>query len=151
MSRSDNTRELASACLGGVHCRYDGKSKPDAEIVKGVEENRIGLACPERMGGLPCPRPPAQIKGGDGFDVLDGKARVVDMEGTDVTEQFIRGAEQFLELVRHSGVQRVYLRSRSPSCGVHQIYDGTFTGQKRPGSGVTAALLRRSGIEVVEV
>lgn len=151
MSHSNDSLAMASACLGGVHCRYDGKAKPNDEIIKGVKEGRIGLACPECLGGLKAPRPPAQIKGGDGYDVLDGTARVVDLEGKDVTEAFVRGAEYFLELVRRSGAQHVYLRSRSPSCGVHQIYDGSFTGQKRPGCGVTTALLKRSGIDVTEV
>lgn len=119
--------------------------------MKGVAENRIGLACPECMGGLSAPRPPAQIQGGDGYDVLDGKARVVDQEGNDVTEQFIKGAQRFVDFVKRSGAQQVFLRSRSPSCGVHQIYDGTFTGQKRQGCGVTTALLTRNGIRAIEV
>lgn len=151
LSHLNNRVIVASACLGGRPCRYNGESKPDQEVVKGVQEHRIGLACPENLGGLAAPHPAAEIQGGDGFDVLDGKARVVDEEGTDVTEQFIRGAERFLEFVRLSGASSVLLKSKSPSCGLHQIYDGTFTGTKRPGPGVAAALLQRAGIEVTEL
>lgn len=151
MSHSNEPEAVASACLGGVHCRYDGKSKPDAAIMENVQKNRICLACPECMAGLKSPRPPAEIQGGDGFDVLDGRAKVVDSEGRDVTEEFIRGSERFVDFVRRSGAQRVYLKSGSPSCGVHKICDGSFSGRKRDGCGVAAALLARNGIDVTEV
>lgn len=151
LSHSNNRIKVASACLGGRPCRYNGGAKPDPEVMKGVEEQTIGLACPECLGGFSVPHPAAEIQGGDGYDVLDGKARVIDEEGTDVTEQYVRGAEKFLDFVRLSGASSVLLKSKSPSCGVHQIYDGSFTGTKRPGPGVTAALLQRSGIEVTEL
>lgn len=104
--------------------------------------------CPEVLGGLGVPHPPAEIVGGDGEDVLEGRARVVNLQGQDVTEEFLRGAQAALRLTRCWGIKRAVLKSHSPSCGTHHIYDGTFCGRLREGQGVTAALLRREGIEV---
>ena len=150
LSHSNKSGTIASACLGGQLCRYDGTAKPVQDILQGAQDGKIQLACPECLGGLTAPRAPAEIQGGDGYDVLDGKACVKDAEGNDVTAQFLAGAERLLELVRLSGASRVVLKSKSPSCGVHAVYDGTFTGATRPGPGVAAALLQRAGIEVAE-
>lgn len=141
----------ASACLAGIPCRYDGSSRPSKEILEEAKKGRIHLACPECLGGLKNPRPPAEIQGGDGFDVLDGKARVRDSEDRDLTDALVQGANRFLETVQKNGSKRVYLKSKSPSCALHHIYDGTFTGTMRTGCGVTAALLQRAGIEVIEI
>lgn len=105
--------------------------------------------CPEQLGGLPTPRPPAEIRGGDGGDVLDGRARVLNRDGADVTEQFIRGAQLTLQLAQAVRAEMVILKERSPSCGVDWIYDGTFTGTVVRGCGVTTALLRRNGLRVL--
>ena len=94
------------------------------------------------------PRLPAEIQGGDGADVLDGRARVVTVSGEDVTVQYLVGARAALEAARRFGLCRAVLKARSPSCGVGQVYDGTFTHRLRPGDGVTAALLKREGITV---
>ena len=85
---------LVSACLAGVPCRYDGGAKPDAAIVRAVAEGRALPACAEVAGGLPTPRPPAEIRGGDGADVLRGTARVVTEQGADVTAEFVDGARR---------------------------------------------------------
>ena len=105
--------------------------------------------CPEQLGGLPTPRPPAEIVGGDGADVLDGAASVITVDGEDKTSEFLDGAHQTLEIATSQNATHAVLKSRSPSCGCGQIYDGTFTGKLSDGDGVTAALLRRHGIQVV--
>lgn len=97
--------------------------------------------------GLPTPRRPAEIVGGDGHDVLD-RARVVDDTGHDVTEEFVDGARRALDAARRAGCTEALLMPRSPSCGRGTVYDGTFTGELREGDGVTAALLERHGITV---
>ncbi len=139
---------LVSACLCGVHCRYDGKAKPDEEIMALLREGKAIPVCPEQLGGLPVPRSPAEIMEGDGEAVLDGSACVSNRLGQDVTEAFIAGAEETLHIGRLSGAHKAILKANSPSCGVGTIYDGTFSGGTRAGDGVAAALLKRNGIEV---
>ncbi len=141
---------LVSACLAGIPCRYDGGSSPDPEIQKMVAEGVAVPICPEVAGGLPVPRPPAEISGGDGRDVLEGKARVLREDGVDVTEAFVRGAFRALALAQRLGARRAILKARSPSCGVSSIHDGSFTGALREGMGVTAALLWKEGFELEE-
>ena len=140
---------LVSACLAGRRCRFDGSANPDDLVASLVAAGRALLVCPEVDGGLGTPRPAAEIKGGDGRDVLAGRARVVTKEGKDVTAQYVRGAERALQAAREAGATRAILKSRSPSCGCGSVYDGTFTRTTREGDGVTAALLRENGIEVV--
>ena len=140
---------LVSACLAGRACRYDGSSNRADAIGRLVAEGRAVLVCPEEDGGLGTPRPPAEIVGGDGHDVLDGKARVVTKQGVDVTAECIRGAELALAAARDAGAARAVLKSRSPSCGRGCVYDGSFTRTPTEGDGVTAALLQRNGIEVL--
>ncbi len=107
------------------------------------------LVCPEEEGGLGTPRPAAEIVGGDGHDVLAGRARVVTRAGRDVTEEYVRGAHVALERARREGVGSTLLKARSPSCGKGCIYDGSFSRSQRAGDGVTAALLIQQGIEVL--
>lgn len=140
---------LVSACLAGRRCRFDGSANPDDEVASLVAEGRAVLVCPEVDGGLGTPRPPAEIQGGDGHDVLAGRARVVTGEGRDVTAEYVKGAERALRAAEEAGASVAILKSRSPSCGCGAIYDGSFTRTKRAGDGVTAALLRESGIDVV--
>jgi uncharacterized protein YbbK (DUF523 family) len=131
---------LVSACLLGHKVRYDGGGVlwPDPRLQKWLEEERLVPVCPEVEGGLPTPRPPAQIRDG----------RVVTGDGTDVTVPFDRGAQAALDLARKHGAVLAILKQSSPSCGSLQIYDGTFSGRKIPGEGRTTALLRRHGIQV---
>lgn len=140
---------LVSACLAGCACRYDGGANPNAEVATLVAEGRAIQVCPEEAGGLPTPRPPAEIVGGDGHDVLAGSAKVVTKAGQDVTQMYIDGAHRALEAAQAAGATRAILKSRSPSCGKGSIYDGTFSGSVLHGDGVTAALLSRHGIRVV--
>lgn len=142
-------RFIVSACLAGEACAYDGRARP-CEIVKRlVQEDRAVTVCPECLGGLPVPRLPAEIKGGTGFDVLAGRARVINSLGHDVTESFIKGAREALEIAEERGIQAAILKSKSPSCGCGRIYDGTFSGRLRPGQGVTTALLLKAGFRVI--
>lgn len=142
---------LVSACLAGVPCRYDGQSKAVENIADLVKRGEAKVFCPETLGGLKIPRVPSEIIGGDGEDVLQGRARVMSRDGVDRTEEFLAGAYATLELCRKHDASEVWLKAKSPSCGVGRIYDGTFTGTLRAGDGVTTALLRRNGVQVVEI
>lgn len=139
---------LVSACLAGVPTRFDGTGTHDSLVHQLVAEGRAVLVCPEVDGGLGTPRPPAEIVGGDGYDVLAGRARVLTKDGTDVTDAYVRGAEAALAAATRAGARAAILKSRSPSCGKEQIYDGTHTRTLRSGDGVTVALLRKSGVTV---
>jgi len=142
------TAFLVSACLLGISCAYDGRSHPQAGLIALAAQGRVVPVCPEVAGGLGVPRPPAEIVGGDGDDVLDGRARVVTVTGEDVTAAYLRGAECALAAARRYGVTTAILKQRSPACGASRIYDGTHSGRLVAGQGVTAALLRRHGVTV---
>jgi len=118
------------------------------ELVEFYRKGEVIPVCPEQLGGLQTPRPPAEIRGGDGGAVLDGKARLITPHGEDVGEAFIRGAKEALNLARLVGVERAILKEKSPSCGPYFIYDGTFCGRIVAGRGVTAELFNREGISV---
>ena len=141
---------LVSACLAGEPVRYDGRdqqlSGPHWDRLQ--RTCRILPVCPEVSGGLPVPRPPAEITGGTGDNVLDGTAVVATCDSSDVTMAFVEGAHQILRLAEANSVRAALLAERSPSCGSAIIYDGRFAGNRIPGAGVTAALLRRHGIRV---
>ncbi|MBO5110094.1 MAG: DUF523 domain-containing protein [Clostridia bacterium] len=129
---------LISACLLGVPCRYDGKSKPSEAALALGERYELVPFCPECYGGLPTPRPPAEIRG-------DG---VFTESGRDVTAEYRRGAESALALCQALGIKDACLKSRSPSCGNREVYDGTFSGTRVSGEGITVRLLHKSGIRV---
>ena len=137
----------------GVRCAYDGKARPlAADVAEQLALFSGGWipVCPEQLGELPTPRRPVELLGGSGLDVLQGNARVVSSDGQDVTRTFLRGAEETLYLARRFGCTEALLKARSPSCGVKQHYDGSFTGRLVSGSGVTAAALCRAGLRVVD-
>ncbi len=141
---------LVSACLLGSPVRYDGRDKAldHAGLERLLAEDRVIAFCPEVAGGLPVPRPAAEIKRGDGEAVIDGRARVETRDGTDVTDCFVRGAQQALETCRQHDIRVAILTESSPSCGSSRIYDGSFERVSIVGSGVTAALLNKNGIAV---
>lgn len=141
---------LVSSCLVGLPIRYNGSDKStNGEIIeKWRREGRLVHICPEVSAGFPTPRPPAEISNGGGADVLDGRSRVIEDCGPDVTSLYIDGAYIALELARKHEVSVALLTDGSPSCGSSFIYDGTFTGKTKAGLGVTAALLERHGIKV---
>lgn len=140
---------IVSACLAGVCTRYDAKIYEDNNIIKLIDSKQVILVCPEQLGGLSTPRPPAEIVGGDGNDVLEGKAKVINKNGEDVTKSFIKGAEETLRIAELYKVNKAILKSSSPSCGCGRIYDGSFSGNKIDGDGITSALLKKNGIEVM--
>lgn len=130
---------LVSSCLLGLKTRYDGKVIPSAACSRAVAGAVCIPVCPEQLGGLPTPRVAADLVGGDGHDVLAGKARVITRDGHDVTGNFIRGARQVLEIVRQQAIAKIFLKAGSPSCGL------------LPKIGVTAALLQTEGYDLVEM
>lgn len=140
---------LVSSCLAGKACRYDATACFHSKITHLTKESEAVLVCPEVMGGLSTPRDPAEIVGGTGADVLTGRAKVITVNGEDVTEQFLKGAYQTLKIAKQHNAETVILKQNSPSCGSKAIYDGSFTGAKKAGEGVTAALLRKNGFTVI--
>jgi uncharacterized protein YbbK (DUF523 family) len=142
---------LVSACLMGHAVRYDGRAKQlvHPAIERWMQEGLIVTICPEMSAGMPVPRPPAEIgDAADGEDVLAGTARVVELTGGDVTDEFLRAAENAVRLATDTGCRYALLIDGSPSCGSGFVYDGSFSGSRRAGNGVTAAALKQAGIEV---
>ena len=136
---------IISACLVGINCRYDGKNELHPELLEWIKREGFIPVCPEQLGGLPTPRIPASIVDGDGFDVLAKKAKVVNLEGIDVTDQFLKGAFESLKLARTMGIKRAVLKEKSPSCGVNLT---CCNDRIIEGRGVCAALLINEKIEV---
>lgn len=131
-------RVLVSACLLGARCRYDGASKPLPGLARLLDAINPVPVCPEQLGGLPTPRTPAE-RCGD---------RVVTRDGTDVTAQYERGAQEALRLAQLTGCTLALLKEKSPSCGCGHIYDGTHTGTLTGGNGVAVELLLQNGVRV---
>ncbi len=129
---------LISACLLGISCRYDGKSKPHPDVLLLKEKYNLIPICPEIFGGLETPRIPSEQIG----------EKVVMESGRDVTENYIRGRDESYKLAELFGAKKALLKERSPSCGKGKIYDGTFTGTLVDGNGVTADFFMKKGIEV---
>ncbi len=132
-----------SACLLGVPCRYDGRSKGDSELVRLLEGHEVVRVCPEVMGGLPIPHPANEIQ------TAEPELRVVDSEGTDNTQAFIRGSQAAADKAASAGCTLAILKAKSPSCGSGKIYDGSFTGTLVKGDGVATNLMREQGIQVI--
>lgn len=145
-------RVLVSACLLGREVRYDGTDNEVGadRLAAWQAEDRIVPFCPEVAGGLGTPRPPAEIVGGTGADVLEDDARVVTEGGQNVTDAYLAGARGALEAARAADAELAVLKEGSPSCGSEYVYDGSFSGTRRDGRGVTAALLERHGIPVYD-
>ncbi|MBU2883182.1 DUF523 domain-containing protein [Psychrosphaera sp. B3R10] len=141
MYKTNNFKLLVSACLLGHPVRYDGKSKPLADLswLKQLQQDgKLVVMCPEVMGGLNTPRAPAEYAEG----------KVITVQGIDVTEAFEKGADQALALCQAHQVSHALLKANSPSCGNQQIYDGTFSATLIDGEGVTARRLRENGVAV---
>ena len=132
---------MVSACLAGENCKYNGGSNRNERILKLMADNEVITVCPEQMGGLPTPRVPSEIR--------DGK--VTTSDGRIVDDEFRTGAAKCLKIAIHEQPDLIVLQSRSPSCGVKQRYDGTFTGTLVDGAGVTAQLLMENGFRCVDV
>ncbi|MDO4283173.1 MAG: DUF523 domain-containing protein [Clostridia bacterium] len=130
---------LVSACLAGVNCKYNGRNNENSEVLKLLEKEDVILVCPEQLGGLPPPRPCAEIK--------DNK--VITNENRDVTCEYMKGAKETLNIAKKYHVKKAILKSKSPSCGKGTIYDGTFSGKLIDGNGITTSLLLQNHIEVI--
>ena len=128
-----------SACLLGLCCRYDGKSKCNERVLLLSQKHQLIPVCPEQLGGLPTPRPPAELRDG----------RVVNRLGEDVTAQYEKGAAETLRLYELLHCDCVLLKARSPSCGPDAVYDGSFSGTLVPGKGIAAKLLSQRQIPVL--
>ena len=134
---------IASACLMGENCKYNGGNNDSMKLHRFIEENdaEVITVCPEVLGGLPTPRIPSEI--------VEGK--VINREYISVDKEFRTGAEKAFEMVLKEQPDLIILQSRSPSCGVKEIYDGTFSGTKIPGSGVFASRIIEAGLRVVDI
>lgn len=131
---------LVSSCLLGLNCRYCGNGCCNPNVVNLGNRFRLVPVCPEQMGGLPTPRPPVEL--------LNDKAAT--REGEDCTAQFRKGAQEVLKLAKMFDCKYAVLKSKSPSCGFGNIYDGTFSGKLTEGNGITANLLHQSGITILD-
>jgi uncharacterized protein YbbK (DUF523 family) len=141
---------LVSACLLGERVRYNGVFKSfESHVLESWNRRGWVVAiCPEVVGGLSVPRPRSEISGDDGIQVLNGHKKVININGQDVTKYFLDGAQKALEFASSLGIRLAILKEGSPSCGSGYIYDGSFSGLKKPGKGVTAALLEENDIRV---
>lgn len=133
-------RLLVSACLLGENCKYSGGNNRNETVLAFLKDHEAVPVCPEVLGGLPAPRTPAEI--------VDGA--VIARDGENVDQAFRRGAELALDIARRAGAELAVLQPRSPSCGVRQVYDGTFSGRRVPGMGVFARLLAENGFRLLE-
>ena len=132
---------MVSACLLGENCKYNGGNNLSPELIRLLEGHTVIPVCPEVLGGLPTPRVPAEIVNG----------KVMNRNGESVDEAFRKGAEKAMEIAKREKPDLIILQSRSPSCGVKEIYDGTFSGRKIAGQGIFAGLLKEAGFNVIDV
>lgn len=139
---------LVSACLAGLNCKHNGKNNLLRSIKRLVDNGDAITVCPEVEGGLSTPRECAQVVGGDGGDVLEGKAKVITISGKDVSKNFVTGAKVALKVIKRYNIKKAILKSNSPSCGFGRIYDGAFVNVLKRGDGVLAALLRKNGVKI---
>lgn len=144
---------IVSACLLGENCKYSGGNNKSKNVIKYLEDKEYILVCPEQLGGLSTPRNPSEIityGNKDGNDVLSGCTKVLSNKGIDVTKNFIQGAEETLKIAKEHNAKTAILKAGSPSCGYKKIYDGTFLGNKIQGMGVTAAILNKENIALLD-
>ena len=132
---------MVSACLLGENCKYNGGNNYSPELVRLLSGHTVVPVCPERLGGLPTPRIPAEIVNGT----------VINRDGVSVDRAFRTGADRALETARQEQPDLMILQSRSPSCGVKEIYDGSFSGKRIPGRGVFAEKAREAGFRILDV
>ena len=130
---------LVSACLLGINCKYDGNNNMNEKVLDYLKDKEVIPVCPEIYGGLTTPRTPSEIVGD----------KVITKDKIDVTKEYLKGAEETLKLGKLFNVKKALLKAKSPSCGNKEIYDGTFTGNKIIGMGITAKLLKENGMEIL--
>jgi len=130
--------KIVSACLVGINCRWDGKNKLNKKLLKLFKQGKLIPVCPEQLGGLTTPRIPVE----------GGWKKLITKDGKDITKNFIKGAKETLKIAKQLGIKEAILKSKSPSCGFGEIYDGTFSGKTKKGNGVTADMLHKAGIKI---
>ena len=136
---------IISKCLLGENCKYNGGNNRNEAVIRFCSNHSFYGACPEERGGLPCPRPPAEYCGD----------RIINCEGKDVTEYFLKGAElEFMSAAAEAGkreevIEGAILKAKSPSCGKDRIYDGTFSGTLTEGDGAFVRILRKENIKII--
>jgi uncharacterized protein YbbK (DUF523 family) len=144
---------LMSACLVGEKVRYDGRDslQNHLRLKEWMNAGRVLYICPEMAGGLPTPRPPAEIEPNANAEaVLHFRAKILTNQGNDVSDQFRKGAEKALQLAKENNIKTAILKARSPSCGSKQVYDGTYSKKLVEGMGLTAYLLTQNDIHVFD-
>ena len=140
---------LISACLCGVNCKYNGLNNLNDKCLELLRKGEALLVCPEQLGGLNTPRIPSEILG-NAKDIIElNKGKVINKEGKDVTKEFLKGAKEALKIAKEANIKKSILKESSPSCGSNFVYDGSFTGNKIKGKGITAYLLEKEGIEII--
>ncbi|MBO4825549.1 MAG: DUF523 domain-containing protein [Lachnospiraceae bacterium] len=132
---------MVSACLLGTNCKYSGGNNYNEKVIEFVKGHEVIPVCPEVAGGLPTPRTPCEIVSGV----------VTNADGESKDKEFRAGAAKCLKMAKEKEIDLAILQSRSPSCGVNQIYDGTFSGTRIPGSGIFASLLKENGFKVIDL
>jgi len=130
---------LVSACLVGDNCKYNGGNNENSKVLDFLSDKEYIKICPEVMGGMSTPRLPSEIRGN----------KVINNNGEDVTVFFLKGAEEALELADMYKPELIILKAKSPSCGLREIYDGSFSGILTDGDGITAGLLKKNGFKVI--
>ena len=140
---------IISGCLCGVNCKYNGSNNLNSKCLELLKTGQAILVCPEQLGGLSTPRVPAEITSSNKEDIKDEEFLIKTKNNENVTEQFMKGAYETLKIAKEVGATKAILKEGSPSCGCNFIYDGTFTGKKIKGMGVTARLLKENGIDVI--
>ena len=140
---------LISACLCGVNCKYNGLNNYNEICDKLFTSGKAILVCPEQLGGLPTPRIPSEIIGESSNILNNNNGSVIDKNGNDVTQQFVKGAKETLQIAKKLNIKKAILKDGSPSCGVNYIYNGNFNGSKIKGMGLTAQLLKESSIDII--
>ena len=133
---------IVSACLVGINCKYNGDNNDNHKVKEYLKDKEYIIICPEQLGGLTTPRNPSEIIN------INGERKVFTCDNIDVTKNFINGAKESLKIAKIYNCKKALLKEGSPSCGCNFIYDGTFSGKKIPGQGITTTLFKENNIEV---
>ena len=136
----EKEKVIVSACLLGINCKYNGENNKNDKVIKYLEDKEVIPICPEIYGGLPTPRNPAEQVGD----------KVITNKGIDVTDNYLKGAEETLKLAKHFNIKKAILKAKSPSCGVQNIYDGSFTKTLIKKDGIKTKLLKKKVKEIIK-
>lgn len=142
---------LVSSCLCGINCKYSGGNNLNKKCLELLKEGKVILVCPEQLGGLSTPRLPAEIigKSENILKDLNISDKIINKDNIDLTKQFLKGAKETLKIAKLYNISKAILKEGSPSCGVNYVYNGSFTGEKIKGRGLTAEILMQNQIEVI--